>query len=60
MPFLEAEGLESTHIYRPSKKARTFFAVMSYFGFVMGVWLISRCVPDRLANGTEALEPICA
>ena len=34
---MEAEGLEGVHIYRPSKKARTFFAVMGCFSFVIGV-----------------------
>jgi hypothetical protein len=46
---MEAEGLESVHIYRPSKKARTFFAVMGCFSFVIGVWLLSQCVPDCMA-----------
>jgi hypothetical protein len=46
---MEAEGLESVHIYRPSKMARTFFAVMGCFSFVLGVWFLSRCVPDCMA-----------
>jgi hypothetical protein len=50
---MEAEGLESAHIHRPSKKARTFFAVMGCFGFLAGVWLLSRCVPECLAALTN-------
>ncbi|MDT7812546.1 MAG: hypothetical protein QOJ42_2462 [Acidobacteriaceae bacterium] len=41
--------LESTHTYRPSKKVRTFFAVMGCFSFVVGIWPLSRCIPDLLA-----------
>src|SRR5258708_2676959 len=41
--------LKGTHIYRPSKKARTFFAVMGCFSIVVGIWLLSRCIPDLLA-----------
>jgi uncharacterized membrane protein HdeD (DUF308 family) len=50
---MEAGGLESAHIYRPSKKARTFFAVMGCLSFLVGVWLLSRCIPECLVALTN-------
>ena len=60
---MEVAGLESAHIYRPSKKARTFFAVMGCLSVVAGIWLLSRCVPDcliALSNESAAHQPLMA
>src|SRR5260370_38393616 len=60
---MEVAGLESAPIYRPSKKARTFFAVMGCLSVVAGIWLLSRCVPDcliALSNESATHQPLMA
>jgi hypothetical protein len=47
---MEAEGLENAHIYRPSKKARTFFAVMDDY---YRDWLASLPDLDAVDKGNR-------
>jgi hypothetical protein len=61
--FMEVAGFESAHIYRPSKKAIMFFAVMGCLSVVAGIWLLSRCVPDcliALSNESATHQPLMA
>jgi hypothetical protein len=44
--LVEQDSPNGVHIYRPSKNARTFFAVMGCFMFIMGIWLFSKSLPD--------------
>jgi hypothetical protein len=56
---MEAAGLESVHIYRPSKRARTLFAVLGCLTCVAGLWILWQCLPD-LSNKSATRQPLMA
>jgi hypothetical protein len=50
--LMEQDSPNGLHVYRPSKNARTFFAVMGCFIGIMGIWLFSKSLPGCI----EALK----
>lgn len=53
---------DGTRIYRPSKRDRTFFAVLGCFTIIAGVWLESKTLPaaiDAIRQGSSRTSPSC-